>query len=436
MTKSAPASSASSLQTKAKAWFNGLDPKRKRKVVVTGIGAIGFMGILLVSALTPDTRNKPSNNQGKAKAAPNLLQTPTEALGLDAVNSDMRAMQEDLRRLQQELEREKAKSALPREMPGASAPAPAGSPDEALAQMKDQIISSPSYQGAPEGTTLNPNRPTTGGTGSTRPTRTSTGPVVGTANQTPPAAATPTMKVVRGKPVPTVAAPPPKAPAPEVYLPTGSVFTGVLLNGMDAPTGRTAQGQPVPAVIRLKHEAILPSRYSSDVREAFILAAGFGDLSSERAYLRSERLSMILNDGRVIDIPVKMAAVGSDGKTGIRGTVVSKQGALIAKAMLAGTAEGISRAFGGNSYGSMGGGYEMPSSDELVARGIGGGTSSALDRVASYFLQQAEAMYPVVEIAAGREVSFILLEGTALAVRELEDARRGKGPPAEGGSAP
>src|SRR5690606_31671839 len=29
-----------------------------------------------------------------------------------------------------------------------------------------------------------------------------------------------------------------------VYLPTGSIMSGVLLNGLDAPTGRMAQGSP------------------------------------------------------------------------------------------------------------------------------------------------------------------------------------------------
>ena len=72
------------------------------------------------------------------------------------------------------------------------------------------------------------------------------------------------------------------APAVEpVMIPAGSILRGVLLSGMDAPTGVQARRDPYPALVRLKHEAILPNRFRSDVRECFVLVAGFGELSSE-----------------------------------------------------------------------------------------------------------------------------------------------------------
>lgn len=415
-----------------KKWFDGLEPARKRKVTLMGIAAIGFTIIVTVSAVTPDNRGKKKPNQADSKrTTPNLLQTQTEQLGLDAMNTDVRSLQDQVKALQSELERTKNEP----KSPPAAPVAPAQGPDAALEAMRNEIVASPEYK-APAGTTLNPDRPSAGGGGGVpaRPSRPgSSGPQQAAAQ--PPAPVMPTMKVVRGKAPAAAPVPEVKPSVPDVYLPTGSVMTGVLLNGLDAPTGRNAQGQPVPVVVRVKHEAILPSRYRSDVREAFVLAAGFGDLSSERAYLRAERLSMILNDGRIIDVPIKMAAVGQDGKTGIRGTLVSKQGALIAKALMAGTAEGVSRAFGGTSYGSLStGGYDLPSSSELATRGIAGGTSSALDRVASYFLQQAEAMYPVIEVSAGREVSFILLEGTNLSTvpRSSDQTTAETSPPSTG----
>ena len=56
-----------------------------------------------------------------------------------------------------------------------------------------------------------------------------------------------------------------------------------------------------------------------------------------------------------------------------------------------------------------------------MVAGIGGGASSALDRIAAYFLSQAEAMYPVVEVDGGREITFILLEGTELVPRGADE---------------
>lgn len=413
------------LKARFKAWFAGLEPKRKRSVVLAGSVSAAVVFMVVLSLITPDKRGQKVEQQQSKRSTPNLLQTPTQGMGLDSVSGDVRALQDELAALRRELDDERKKK------PEATAvlvePAKED-PDAALRSMRDSIVGSGSYQGGSTAPIVAPERPRTT---STAPSRQS---VAAAVPEVPPTA--PTMRVVRGKA--GAAAPPPAAPAPrDVYIPTGSILTGVLLNGLDAPTGRNAQAQPVPVVVRLKHEAILPSRYRSDVREAFVLAAGFGDLSSERAYLRAERLSMILRDGRAIDIPIKMAAVGSDGKTGVRGTVVSKQGALIAKALMAGTAEGVSRAFGGNSYGSFGRGNDLPSSNDLMVSGIGGGTSSALDRVASYFLQQAEAMYPVVEVSAGREVSFILLEGTDLTARPVPEPEPAEAdPPAAEANAP
>jgi len=72
-----------------------------------------------------------------------------------------------------------------------------------------------------------------------------------------------------------------------VLVPAGSILRGVLLSGMDAPTGRQARRDPYPALVRIKHDAILPNRFRADVRECFLVAAGYGDLASERAYLRA-----------------------------------------------------------------------------------------------------------------------------------------------------
>lgn len=413
-------SSAGAMQ-RARKWFDGLEPKAKGKAVMFGVTGLLLTIFVVVSVATPDTRQKQTSQSGGSKRpGRNLLQAPTEGMGIDAVSSEVSELRKELTELRRLQAQGGGRSPAEEPARGTAepvAPPPAASPDEALANVRDQITGSPMYS-APVGTTLNPVRPTADNQPRLAP---QPAPRPTTSSQQVPPPTAPKMQVVRGSATASVPVARQAPPSP-VYLPTGSIMTGVLLNGLDAPTGRGTQSQPVPVVVRLQHDAILPSRYRSDVREAFVLASGFGDLSSERAYLRAERLSMILRNGQIIDIPIKMSAIGSDGKTGLRGTVVSKQGALIAKAMLAGTADGVSRAFGGNSVGGFGRRNELPESRDLMIGGIGGGASSALDRVASYFLEQAEAMYPVVEIAAGREVSFLLLEGTELQPRVIESA--------------
>ncbi|WP_434965509.1 TraB/VirB10 family protein, partial [Escherichia coli] len=68
-------------------------------------------------------------------------------------------------------------------------------------------------------------------------------------------------------------------------------------------------------------------------------------MSSERAYLRGETFSCVREDGGVIEAKLDAYAVGEDGKAGVRGRVVSKQGQIIAKSMMAGFLSGVSEAF-------------------------------------------------------------------------------------------
>ena len=282
---------------------------------------------------------------------------------------------------------------------------------------------------APAGTTAEPYRPA--------PMEALFGPPT-----TPPAApgATPSSAVAAQSPgrtlqIRTVAAPASTAPAatpspgtPEpgsVYIPAGAILKGVLLNGIDMPTGQNARKDPVPALIRVKHQAILPNRVRADLRECFLLVGGFGDLASERAYLRGETFSCIRNDGSVIEIPIDGYAVGEDGKVGVRGRVVSKQGVLLAKALQAGFLQSFSQIF--NRMPTIpvntGTGTDLQFQSMLTpqalstasAQGVGG----AMDRLANYYLDMAEQLLPVIEVDAGRGAEFILNRGVSMKLADV-----------------
>jgi conjugal transfer pilus assembly protein TraB len=205
-----------------------------------------------------------------------------------------------------------------------------------------------------------------------------------------------------------------------VLVPAGSILRGVLLSGMDAPTGRQARRDPYPALVRIKHDAILPNRFRADVRECFLVAAGYGDLASERAYLRTEAITCIREDGGAIEVPLDAYAVGEDGKVGVRGRLVSKQGQVIGKAMLASFAEGFSQMFGrvpvpvvATTAGTTQP-FQQAFSGQAVQAGAVKGVGSALDRLANYFMDMAEEMFPVIEVDAGRGIEFVLNRGATL----------------------
>jgi conjugal transfer pilus assembly protein TraB len=208
-----------------------------------------------------------------------------------------------------------------------------------------------------------------------------------------------------------------------VLIPAGSILRAVFLSGMDAPTGRAARRDPYPALARIKHDAILPNRFRADVRECFLVLAGYGDLASERAYLRTESIACVREDGGAIEVAVDGYPVGEDGKAGVRGRLVNKQGQIIAKAMQVAFLEGFSKLFStvpvatiSTTAGATP--FQSVTSPEALQGAAVGGAGKALDRLANYFLDMAEDMFPVIEIDAGRSVEFILNRGVSLRLGE------------------
>lgn len=199
--------------------------------------------------------------------------------------------------------------------------------------------------------------------------------------------------------------------APKMYLPSGSIIQGVMLTGLDAPTGKGALKDPVPVLVRIQKEAILPNHFRADVKECFALVAGQGDLASERAYLRSESISCVRKDKGVIDLSMRAYVVDTDGKAGLRGRLVSKQGSVLSKAILASFADGVSQAFKGNTQPiKLGDDANVDYGNAAYAGGIMG-ASSSLDRISKYYLDLADQLFPILEIDAGREVTLVLVKG-------------------------
>ena len=215
-------------------------------------------------------------------------------------------------------------------------------------------------------------------------------------------------------------------PAP--YLPAGAVFEGVLLNGMDAPTSSVTRKQPVPALVRIKSESILPNLMSmgeEDIRECFLVIGGFGVLATERAQLRTETLSCVREDGHVIEAELEGYAVGEDGKVGMRGRLVSKQGSMIAKSLVSGFLAGFGQAIAPTQVPQLnvtpGSSAQYQSIDMAAAAqaGVGKGISEASKMVAQFYLDMAKEMFPVIEVDAGRKVTIVTLRGIQLTPRDF-----------------
>ena len=206
----------------------------------------------------------------------------------------------------------------------------------------------------------------------------------------------------------------------DIFIPATTIISGVLITGMDVPTSDSTRSNPYPSFLRIKKEAILPNRFRADIRECGMLVTGYGELSSHRAILRGESISCIREDGGVIEVSMDAYASGEDGKLGVRGRLVDKRGQLIAKSLMAGFMNGVASVFNQvpvptiSTTASDTTAFQAVASSEAMQSAAVQGTGEALERVADYYLEMADNIFPVLEVDAGREVQFIVTNGFSM----------------------
>lgn len=212
------------------------------------------------------------------------------------------------------------------------------------------------------------------------------------------------------------------------FLPAGSFVRVAMLNGVDAPTGGQAQSNPLPVAFHVLDVANLANRHRLDIKDCRVVAATWGDLSSERMMGRTETLACVIN-GEAVEMAIKGQVIGEDGKAGVRGRLVTKQGQLLANALFAGALSGIGKAFQqGAAITSTGGGgvTQTIDPDKIGQAAIGGGVGSAGQQLAQYYLKAADKLYPVIETDGGRTVEILITKGAVYTGKSLaKDDYRG-----------
>ena len=193
-----------------------------------------------------------------------------------------------------------------------------------------------------------------------------------------------------------------------------------MLAGATVSTGGTASSNPVPMLLEVKDLAKLPNNFRANVKACFVTANATGDLSSERVWIRLERLSCMTTSGKALDARIQGYVTGDDGKTGVRARLVTRSGQAIASALLTGSISGLGKAVSLSAQDTTtytSGAVGTTVSDSFRA-GLGEGLESALDRIADYYIRLADKIFPCLEIDSGRKVDLILSQGLTIAVDE------------------
>ena len=208
-----------------------------------------------------------------------------------------------------------------------------------------------------------------------------------------------------------------------VWLPAGSHAEAVVIAGVDASAGVASQGDPRPVLLRITGPAWTAAEDGAaqtvDLDGCTVTGAAYGDLSSEKVYARLRTLTCSGDEpGTVVETGVAGFVAGA-GKVGVRGPVVSREGALVEKAFFAGlvsgVGQGVAGAFAPRAVAGSGGETVANTGlDEIGRAGIGAGASSAGRRVSDYLIRRAEQYQPVIQLMAGTAVTVVFLEGTRL----------------------
>lgn len=195
------------------------------------------------------------------------------------------------------------------------------------------------------------------------------------------------------------------------FIPVGSFAKSVLLTGVDAPAAVSSSENPVPVLLKIVDNAVLPRGLRGEIDTCHVTASAYGEISEERVRVRLDKISCTYLDGRVFVDNIDGYVTGEDGKSGIRGKVVWREGALLARSfvagLLGGVSQGIGDAAGKTSVSALGSVESYPGS-ELYQQGIGSGVGAALNKYAEYNIKRAELYHPVIEVEAGRVVDIII----------------------------
>jgi conjugal transfer pilus assembly protein TraB len=404
--------------------FGGQSSTVARWKVLAVVGAVLAVGTVALQSLRADPTPEPVGIGGKPASKPATLNPRAEkeawfgeAAGRvrkteekqQMLEQQMKEFREEMRRKDDQIEKlTKAQNPTPTGKLASLAPSAQGAsrmsilppPQSALPPQPPAVLASSAR--------LVPNAPT--------PPAANARPTQGQFMQPPTAGSR--IRVFSPDPQPAQG---PGAPT-KYWIPTGTMVPVKLLTGLDAP-GKSAAtgGEPHPVLMFAEDMSVLPNNVQMDMRECFVLGEGIGDLSEERAKIRAVSLSCVKKDEQsAVDIRLRGVLTGEDGKIGLRGPVVQREGAILAKALLAGFVQGISRVFMPYQQGffiapSPQQAFNFPDPGQVAMAGVAGGMGGAAQTLARHYTQLAKEIYPIIEIDAGRQGTLIVTEGREIA---------------------
>ncbi|MBR1733910.1 MAG: hypothetical protein IJ730_00420 [Alphaproteobacteria bacterium] len=218
----------------------------------------------------------------------------------------------------------------------------------------------------------------------------------------------------------------------ENFIFAGTYARAVLLGSVTVSSGVGASSNPKPVLLRINDMGNLPNNIHGFLKDAIVIGAAYGNLSSESVVIRLERIVKIdRNNGVGIDIPVKGYVAGENGDSEIRGLVIDRAGAVARNAAVSGflsgmaeyitTSNSLAVTFEPNSGLAQ---FSPQRGSKMLEQGASKGIGNAVEKYADFIIKRAEQMQPVIKIDGGRKVTIVFTESVKASVVHMKKVRR------------
>lgn len=218
----------------------------------------------------------------------------------------------------------------------------------------------------------------------------------------------------------------------ENFIFAGTYARAVLLGSVTVSAGVGASSNPKPVLLRINDMGNLPNNIRGFLKDAIVIGAAYGNLSSESVVIRLERIVKIdRNNGVGIDIPVKGYVAGENGDSEIRGLVIDRAGAVARNAAVSGFLSGMAEyittsnnsavTFEPNSGLAQ---FSPQRGSKMLEQGASKGIGNAVEKYADFIIKRAEQMQPVIKIDGGRKVTIVFTESVKASAVHMKKVRR------------
>ncbi len=206
-------------------------------------------------------------------------------------------------------------------------------------------------------------------------------------------------------------------------IPAGTVLKAVLVSGADCSVAVHKPTGPNMVLLRPLDNGQLPRNVRVPLKGSILLGNAIGDISSERVYVRGERMTLVERNGSFIETEVSAYVSGEDGREGMRGVVVDRSGQIVTRAafaaMLQGLGQGVMSSFQVNMDKDKDGKVANPFQYAFGNAGLHGG-ASAMGKLSDYYIKRAEQLQPAIQIAAGRVVDIVFTKTVRIGEKDLK----------------